>query len=69
MKQVVMTRPLRPWQAGDTPVFPDVVADKAIADGDAVAYEPRPGDVVFPADKPAARPLTSYLTRRKGPAA
>lgn len=61
-----MTRPMRPWQVGDTPVFPDAIADKVIADGDAVAFAPGAGDIVFAADRPAIRPLTSYLTRRKG---
>lgn len=64
MKQVTLTRDMRPWQAGAVPVLPDAVADKLITAGDATAYEPKPGDIVFAPDAP--RPVTRFLTRRKG---
>lgn len=54
---------MKPWQPGDTPVLPDAAADQVIAEGNAVAYEPMAGDIVFPPDVPAVRPVKSYLTR------
>ena len=62
MKLVEFTRDMRPHKAGETRVVPDDVAQRLIAEGDAL-----PRSSVFdeqPAAKPA--PARRYLTRKRG---
>ncbi len=61
MKMVEFTRDMRPHKAGETRVFPDAVAAKLIASGDAT-----PCESVF--DKPVEPPARGkqYLNRRRG---
>lgn len=65
MKQVTMTRDMRPYQAGNSHVFPDDVADKLLADGDATLTP----DSVFNAPNGESsaepkKPGRGYLTRK-----
>lgn len=64
MRQVTLTRDMKPWRANATPVLPDDLAAKLIAAGDATAYEPKQDDIRFKPDAPT-KPRTSYFTRGK----
>jgi len=59
VKIVTITRDMRPYRAGTDYPFPDDVADKLVADGD--AKNPRP----FPSARrpPNKRPKGTYLTK------
>jgi hypothetical protein len=57
MKQVTLTRDMRPWHAGATPIVPDDLADRLVAAGD--ARDPRP----FPPPPEGPALAQGYLTK------
>ena len=62
MKQVTMTRDMRPFRERDEPVVPDNVADQLVAEG--AAQNPRPWPSRPGADVPP--PAKGYKTKGVG---
>ena len=64
MLQVDLTRDLRPWRAGDSPVLQDDVARKLVETGEATNPRPWPPGAVEAAQA-AEKPHGRYFTRGK----
>lgn len=78
MKIVTLTKDLRPWGKGESPVLPDEVADRLVKDGEAKDPRPFPPQDVAPR-KPVGKVLEEgkpvaptrlaqahrYLTRKR----
>lgn len=74
MKIVTLTKDLRPWGKGESPVLPDEVADRLVRDGEATDPRPFPPQDVAPVadlkpdDETAPSKLAQarrYLTRKR----
>jgi hypothetical protein len=69
MKQIVMTRDMKPYAANHEYALPDAAADILIGDGSATLKAPAPGDIALAPDpppahgRPGAPPRGRYLTR------
>jgi hypothetical protein len=64
MKQVTMTRDMRPFRAREEPVVPDVVAAQLVADGAAENPRPWPRSVDAMAEVPP--PTKGYKVKGAG---